>query len=104
MEQRIYKKDSSGNIRYLSISTEGNLVVQESGIVGTNSPVFNKSACEAKNVGKANSTTPAEQAVLEANSKITEKMRLGYFTSISEAQACRLHWTCFLRIFVTCCQ
>ena len=27
MEQRIYKKDSSGNIRYLSISTEGNLVV-----------------------------------------------------------------------------
>ena len=86
MEQRIYKKDSSGNIRYLSISTEGNLVVQESGIVGTNSPVFNRSACEAKNVGKANSTTPAEQAVLEANSKITEKMRLGYFTSISEAQ------------------
>jgi DNA ligase-1 len=86
MEQRIYKKDSKGNIRYLSISTEGNMVVQESGIVGTNSPVFNKSACEAKNIGKANSTTPEEQAVLEANSKITEKMRLGYFTSISEAQ------------------
>ena len=86
MDQRIYKKDSSGKIRYLSISTEGNMVVQESGVVGTNSPVFNRSACEAKNVGKANSTTPAEQAVLEANSKITEKMRLGYFTSIEEAQ------------------
>jgi DNA ligase-1 len=86
MEQRIYKRDSSGKIRYLSISTEGNLVVQESGIVGTNSPVFNRSACEAKNVGKANSTTPEEQAVLEANSKITEKMRLGYFESIAEAQ------------------
>jgi DNA ligase-1 len=86
MEQRIYKKDSSGKIRYLSISTEGNMVVQESGVVGTNSPVYNRSACEAKNVGKANSTTPEEQAVLEANSKITEKMRLGYFTSISEAQ------------------
>jgi DNA ligase-1 len=86
MDKRIYKKDSSGNIRYLSISTEGNLIVQESGIVGTNSPVFNRSACEAKNVGKANSTTPAEQAVLEANSKITEKMRLGYFDSIQEAQ------------------
>ena len=86
MDQRIYKKDSSGKIRYLSISTEGNMVVQESGVVGTNSPVYNRSACEAKNVGKANSTTPAEQAVLEANSKITEKMRLGYFTSIEEAQ------------------
>jgi DNA ligase-1 len=86
MEQRIYKKDSSGKIRYLSISTEGNMVVQESGVVGTNSPVYNRSACEAKNVGRSNSTTPAEQAVLEANSKITEKMRLGYFTSIEEAQ------------------
>jgi DNA ligase-1 len=86
MEQRIYKKDSSGKIRYLSISTEGNLVVQESGVVGTNSPIYNRSACEAKNIGKANSTTPTEQAVLEANSKITEKMRLGYFNSIEEAQ------------------
>jgi DNA ligase-1 len=86
MDQRIYKKDSSGKIRYLSISTEGNMVVQESGVVGTNSPVYNRSACEAKNVGKSNATTPAEQAILEANSKITEKMRLGYFTSIEEAQ------------------
>ena len=86
MEQRIYKKDSSGKIRYLSISTEGNMVVQESGVVGTNSPVYNRSACEAKNVGRSNSTTPAEQAILEATSKITEKMRLGYFTSIAEAQ------------------
>ena len=86
MEQRIYKRDSSGKIRYLSISTEGNIIVQESGVVGTNSPIYNRSACEAKNIGKANSTTPEEQAVLEANSKITEKMRLGYFESIAEAQ------------------
>jgi DNA ligase 1 len=86
MEQRIYKKDSSGKIRYLSISTQGNMVVQESGVVGNNNPIYNKSACEAKNVGKANSTTPEEQAILEAKSKITEKMRLGYFNSIQEAQ------------------
>ena len=86
MDKRIYKKDSNGNIRYLSISTESNIIIQESGIVGTNSPIFNRSVCEAKNIGKANSTTPAEQAVLEANSKITEKMRLGYFDSIEEAQ------------------
>jgi DNA ligase-1 len=86
MEKRIYKKDSNGNIRYLSISTESNIIVQESGIVGTNSPVYNRSTCEAKNIGKANSTTPAEQAVLEANSKVAEKMRLGYFNSIEEAQ------------------
>jgi len=86
MEQRIYKKDSSGKIRFLEIRNYENFVVQISGVVGTNSPVINKSACEAKNVGKSNATTPEEQAILEATSKITEKMRLGYFTSIEEAQ------------------
>lgn len=84
--KRIYKKDSSGKIRYLEISNEGHFVVQESGVVGTNSPVINKSACEAKNVGKVNATTPESQAYIEAQAKLTEKMRLGYFNSIEEAQ------------------
>ena len=86
MEIRIYKKDSAGNIRFLSISTEGNLIVQESGIVGTKNSVTNKSVCIGKNIGKTNETTPEEQAISEANSKVTEKLRLGYFHSIEEAQ------------------
>lgn len=86
MEQTIYKKDSSGKIRYLHISHEGHFVVQESGVVGTNNPVINKSACEAKNIGKSNATTPEHQAMLEARSKLDEKRRLGYFYTIEEAQ------------------
>lgn len=84
--KRIYKKDSSGKIRYLEISNDGHFVVQESGVVGTNNPVINRSACEAKNVGKSNATTPESQAYIEAQAKLTEKMRLGYFNSIEEAQ------------------
>ena len=84
--KRIYKKDSSGKIRYLEISNDGHFVVQESGVVGTNNPVINRSACEAKNVGKSNATTPESQALIEAQAKLTEKMRLGYFNSIEEAQ------------------
>lgn len=84
--KRIYKKDSSGKIRYLEISNDGHFVVQESGIIGTNNPVINRSACEAKNVGKSNATTPESQAYIEAQAKLTEKMRLGYFNSIEEAQ------------------
>jgi DNA ligase-1 len=86
IDQRIYKKDSSGKIRYLHISHEGNFVVQESGVVGTNNPVINRSACEAKNVGKSNATTPEHQAMLEARAKLDEKRRLGYFYTIEEAQ------------------
>ena len=84
--RRIYKKDSSGKIRYLEISNEGHFVVQESGVVGTDNPVINRSVCEAKNVGKINATTPESQAYIEAQAKITEKMRLGYFNSIEQAQ------------------
>lgn len=84
--KRIYKKDSSGKIRYLEISNDGHFVVQESGVVGTDNPVINRSACEAKNVGKSNATTPESQAYIEAQAKLTEKMRLGYFNSIEEAQ------------------
>jgi DNA ligase-1 len=86
VDQRIYKKDSSGKIRYLHISHEGHFVVQESGVVGTNNPVINRSACEAKNIGKSNATTPEHQAMLEARSKLDEKKRLGYFYTIEEAQ------------------
>ena len=84
--RKIYKKDSSGKIRYLEISNEGHFVVQESGVVGTDNPVINRSACEAKNVGKINATTPESQAYIEAQAKITEKMRLGYFNSMEQAQ------------------
>ena len=48
--------------------------------------MINRSACEAKNVGKSNATTPESQAYIEAQAKLTEKMRLGYFNSIEEAQ------------------
>lgn len=86
MQRTIYKKDSSGKIRYLTISTESNIIVQESGVIGTPNPIYNRSTCEPKNVGRSNATTGPEQAVFEAQSKVTEKLRLGYFDTIAEAQ------------------
>ena len=86
MEKTIYKKDSKGKIRYLTISTEAHILVQESGVIGTNSPIFSRSHCEPKNIGKSNATTSSEQAVLEAESKIKEKLRMGYFNTMAEAQ------------------
>lgn len=87
MVKTIYKKDSSGKIRFLEISAKEGTVIQTSGVVGTDNPVTNISQCEPKNVGKINSTTAEEQAVLEAQSKLTEKRRLGYFETMEEAEA-----------------
>ena len=43
------------------------------------------SQCKPKNIDKTNETTIVEQAVLEADSKITKKLREGYFKTEAEA-------------------
>lgn len=80
----LYKQDTKGKIRYVEVSTKGDLLIQESGLLGGNSVVHQKQ-CTPKNVGKSNETTGADQAVAEAESIITEKLRKGYFRTKQEA-------------------
>ncbi len=87
MEKTIYKKDSSGKVRYLKISTKGDILIQESGVLGTPNPIFNESVSKPKNVGRSNETSGEEQAVLEAESKLTLKLRQGYFETQEQAAA-----------------
>lgn len=86
MNKTIYKLDSKSKLRFLTISTEGSEVVQISGLVGTDSPVENRSQCVGKNTGRANETTPEEQAVSEAQSKLKKKLEEGYYETQEEAQ------------------
>lgn len=41
---------------------------------------------KAKNVGRANETTPEQQAILECEAKIVKQLKSGYFLTIEEAQ------------------
>lgn len=47
----LYKLDSKGKLRFLNIFTEGNEIVQVSGLIGGN-PVTNRSKCEGKKYRK----------------------------------------------------
>ena len=85
-DNTIYKKDSKGKIRFLRIYTDGNEVVQKSGVLDTENVLEHRSESKAKNIGKVNETTPAQQAILEAVSKIETKMTEGYFQTIDEAE------------------
>lgn len=82
----IYKKDTKGNVRYLTISTEGNKIIQTSGMLGTENPTYNESVCEPKNVGRSNATTAEEQAIKELEAKVVDKLKTGYFVTIEEAE------------------
>lgn len=85
MDKRtLYKEDSQGTLRFWSIWTEGNEVVQEYGVVD-GKPIENRKECEAKNVGKKNERTPEEQAESEAQSKIDKKLDKAYFETKEKA-------------------
>lgn len=78
MEQTIYKLDSKEKLRYLTISTEGNIIIQQAGLIDGKGTI-NRSTCIGKNIGKANETTPEEQAVQEAQAKLKKKLEEGYY-------------------------
>lgn len=83
---RLFKKDSKGKIRFLQITTNDfGQIFQESGVIG-GKHVVNTSQCAPKNVGRANETTAAEQAVIEAEAKYTKKLKEGYFKTVQEAE------------------
>lgn len=86
MTQKLYKKDSSGKIRYLLFSVIGDTILQSSGVLGTPNEVTHQKRATPKNVGKANETTGAQQALSEVQSSIKDKLTEGYFLTQEEAE------------------
>ena len=80
-KKTIYKKDSKGKYRVLTYWTEGNTLYTESGLLDGKKKVDTR-VCSAKNIGKSNETTPEEQAVLEMEAKIKNKLSKEYFESL----------------------
>lgn len=86
MNSTIYKRDNSGKVRYLTVSTDGDMLIQTSGVMDTENPTVHIKQCKGKNIGKNNETSPAQQAESEGQSKLLEKLRQGYFENIEEAK------------------
>jgi len=80
----VYKKDSAGRLRFVTISVQGAMICQESGLSDGNA-TQHWSTSKAKNIGKKNETTDSQQAILDAQSKITKKLKKEYFETIEEA-------------------
>lgn len=83
----LYKKDSKGKDRFISIGAFGSTIIQESGLVDTYSPVIHTKEVKPKNVGRANETTAEQQAILEVESFIKDKLTKGYFLSLDEVKS-----------------
>jgi DNA ligase 1 len=85
----LYKKDARGQIRVWTAYADGNAVVTEHGLLGG---ILQESRkyCEQKNVGKSNETDTYEQAELEVESEVRERLRKGYAYRIEDLNENRI--------------
>jgi len=81
----IYHTGKSGAVYQCNIWTEGADIVTEYGQINGKMQIARQTAT-AKNVGRSNETSPAEQAILEAKSKHKKKLDRTYSLSVEEAQ------------------
>jgi DNA ligase-1 len=81
----LYHKGSSGAIYSWRVWTEGSDICTEYGQIDGKKQLARKTA-EAKNTGKANATTPEQQAVSEAKSMWTHRVERKYRKTLNEAQ------------------
>jgi len=88
---RLYKKASTGKIQFWEIGTEAldegvQIQIERGQLEGKVVSERGRLVTEGKNIGKANETTPQEQADMEVQSKWTKKKDEGYFETIEEAK------------------
>lgn len=81
----LYHKAKGGDLRQWRVWTEGDTIVTEHGQVGGKLQQSRKMAV-GKNIGKANETSPVEQAKLEATSLYKYKLDRKYSETPKDAQ------------------
>jgi DNA ligase-1 len=83
----LYKKTSSGKVQQWSIEVVGSTIKvthgQQDGKLQTNTDTITV----GKNIGKANETTPAQQAKAEAQAKYEKQKKKGYVETLEAAYA-----------------
>lgn len=85
----LYHLGKTGAIYQWRTWTEGAIKYQETGQVGGKLQIFS-TVCEAKNVGRANATTPEEQAFIEAKADWQHKLDRKYCIKIEDVKNRRI--------------
>lgn len=83
----LYKKTSTGKIQTWEIWVTDNVIHSESGQLDGKKIKSEDTIREGKNIGKTNETTPAAQALAEAESRWVGKTKKGYTLSVEGASS-----------------
>ena len=85
----LYKPAKTGKTQQWQIEVQGDSFICTYGQLG-GAMQTQTTKCESKNIGRANSTTPEQQAVLEAEALVTKKLKSGYSYEISDTPSVSL--------------
>jgi DNA ligase-1 len=83
----LYKRASTGKQQEWTISVDGNVITTRFGQTGGEIQETSDTITQGKNVGRANETTPAEQAAKEAEAKWTKKLKKDYCETPEKAMS-----------------
>ena len=80
----LYARTSNGATQQWTIEVTGNTYRTHEGLKDGKITTSMPTVCDSKNVGRANETTPEDQALSEAKSKWQKKLDSGYYEDISK--------------------
>ena len=80
---KLYQKARTGKTKFIELWTEGEYLYSKWGTIGSKEQTTRKE-CEGMNIGKANETTPAQQAVIEMDAKVVKKKKNGYVENLDD--------------------
>ena len=83
----LFKKTSTGADQFWSVAVHDNAITSRWGQVGGAEQSTTDTITTGKNAGRVNATTPAEQALLEAQAQWERKLKRGYVQDLKSAQA-----------------
>ena len=83
----LYSLNTNGTIQKWHITVNGDMIFKEYGQEGGSMQIVAETITKGKNIGKANQTTPAQQALLEATAQWEKKLKSGYTKTKKEAKA-----------------
>ena len=86
MEIKLYNKTKKSQIQQWIIEVEGNAYRTHEGLVNGAITTSKWTYCQGKNIGKANETTPEEQAIKQAQSIADKKIHAGSRMTIEELE------------------
>lgn len=84
----LYKRTSTGAVQSWSIEVDKNKFRVTSGQIDGKQVTSEWTVCDGKNLGRANETTPEDQALAEAQSKHEKKSKTGYTIDIKKIDSC----------------